>query len=159
MIGSLTFSKFFNNKTTSHCSEFMMCVEGVSPELGSLAYIWWVFLCLYIGSQEKLFRSETTTTFWSAKDFFPRVEYSCRDFDCNLMPFCEALLAQANLLGIIYIDIILITEIIHTLSNIFWTKILSIICRIIIKSTKLMKSYWYEITITYIHATMKIHLH
>ena len=124
MIGSLTFSKFFNNKTTSHCSEFMMCVEGVSPELGSLAFIWWVFLCLYIGSQEKLFRSETTTTFWSAKDFFPRVEYSCRDFDCNLVPLCQTLLAQASSLGIFYSDIILITETIHTLSNFFELKFL-----------------------------------
>ena len=137
----------------------MMSVEGVSPELGSLAFIWWVLLCLYIVSQEKLFRSETTTTFWSAKDFFPRVEFNCSDFDCNLVPLCEALLELENSLDINYSELILITEIIHTLSNIFWSRTLFSIRRIIIKTTKLIKLYWYEITITYIHVIIKIHWH
>ena len=127
MIGSLKFSNIFNNKTTSVIVPRFWCALGVSPELGSLDFIWWVFLCLYIVSQEKLFRSETKTTFSSPKDFYLCDRFNCRHFNWRLMLLREELLAQARSLDIICSDLIFITETIHTLSNIFWIKALLII--------------------------------
>ena len=125
MIGSLIFSNVFNNKQIyqndeCHCSEFTMCVEGVSPELGSLAFIWWVFLCLYIGSQEKLFRSETKTTFWSAKEFNLCSAFNSCNYKCSSVLLYEALLVQTNAFDMMCSDLIIITETIHALSNMFW---------------------------------------